>query len=207
MPRQSNGLICAALSDLIDALAIERLSLVVQGFLGYAGIQYALRHPERIDRLIILNTPFTTGAKLPWQMQQWGLPLIGEMLTQDPLLVDRTLETGSGFVIADEDLAVHRQPCLKTSAVGRALTAAIRQLDLPAAMAQLEAGLSTWEVPTLIIWGMADPWLSATAAEKLAGDRQNVELVKLESAKHYPQEHWPQEVGPRIVNFLYRQIS
>ena len=163
-----------ALSDLIDALELERLSLVVQGFLGFAGIQYALRHPQRVERLIILNTPLSTAAKLPWQMQQWGLPLVGEMLTQDPLLVDRTLEAGSGFVIADQDLAVHRQPFLKTSAVGRALTAVIRQLALPAAMAELESGLSTWEVPTLIIWGMADPWLSPAAAEKLAGDRQKI---------------------------------
>jgi haloalkane dehalogenase len=198
---------CAcALSDFLETLGIQRLSLVVQGFLGSAGIQYALRHPQRLERLIILNTPLSTEAKLPWQMQQWGLPLIGEMLTQDPLLVDRTLEKGSGFVIADGDLAVHRQPFLKTSAVGRALAATIRQLNLPGAMAELEAGFSTWEVPTLIIWGMADSWLSSEAAERLARDRQNVELVRLPAAKHYPQEHWSQEVSPKIVNFLYRQI-
>lgn len=196
-----------ALSDFLDALAIERLSLVVQGFLGSAGIQYALRHPQRIERLIVLNAPLSTAAKLPWQMRQWGLPLIGEMLTQDPLLVDRTLEKGSGFVIADGDLAAHRQPFLKTSAAGRALAATIRQLNLPEAMAELEAGFSTWEVPTLIIWGMADSWLSPEAAERLAGDRQNIEMVGLPAAKHYPQEHWAQEVRPRIVNFLYRQMS
>jgi haloalkane dehalogenase len=198
---------CAcALSDFLETLGIQRLSLVVQGFLGSAGIQYALRHPQRIERLIILNTPLSTAAKLPWQMQQWGLPLIGEMVTQDPLLVDRTLEKGSGFVIADGDLAVHRQPFLKTSAVGRALAGTIRRLNLPEAMAELEAGFSTWEVPTLIIWGMADSWLSSEAAERLARDRQNVELVRLSEAQHYPQEHWSQEISPRIVNFLYRQI-
>jgi haloalkane dehalogenase len=197
----------AVFSDFLDALGIERLSLVVQGFLGSAGIQYALRHPERVERLIVLNTPLSTAVKLPWKMQQWGLPLIGEMLTQDPLLVDRTLEAGSGFVIADRDLAAHRQPFLKTSAVGRALAATIRQLNLPGAMAELEAGFSTWEVPTLIIWGMADSWLSPEAAEQLARDRQNIELVRLPEAKHYPQEHWAQEVSPKIVNFLYRQIS
>ena len=38
-------------------------------------------------------------------MQQMGLPFVGDMMTQDPLLVDRTLEAGSKFVVSDEDLA------------------------------------------------------------------------------------------------------
>ena len=39
-------------------------------------------------------------------MQQWTIPFVGDMLTQDPLLVDRTLEGGSGFVISDGNLDV-----------------------------------------------------------------------------------------------------
>jgi len=36
----------------------------------------------------------------------------GEILTQDPL-VDRTLEGGSRYQIADKDLDVYRKPFLK----------------------------------------------------------------------------------------------
>jgi haloalkane dehalogenase len=195
-----------ALSAFIESLEIEKFSLVVQGFLSSVGLQYALRYRNKIERLVILNTPLFPTAKLPWKMQQWGLPLVGDMLTQDPLLVDRTLEGGSGFVISDRDLDIYRKPFLKSSAAGRALVATIKNLKLSETLAEIESGFSSWEKPTLIIWGMADPWLCAEDAQKLATSKPNVELAKLEEAKHYPQEHWSKEVSAEIANFLRRQV-
>ncbi|MEM8779588.1 MAG: alpha/beta fold hydrolase [Cyanobacteria bacterium P01_G01_bin.49] len=194
-----------ALGDFIKALEIERLSLVVQGFLASVGIQYAFNHPEQIDRLIILNTPLSPDVKLPWAMKQWSLPFMGDMVTQDPLLVDRTLEGGSGFVISDEDLGIYRQPFLKSSSVGRALLTTTKNLNLSQTMTEIATGLAKWEHPTLMIWGMADPWLSSEVPEKLAANSNNIELIKLEEAKHYPQEHWPKEVSEAMATFLRRQ--
>lgn len=194
-----------ALENFIDALEIEKLSLVVQGFLASVGIEYAFTHPDKIDRLIILNTPLSPDVKLPWIMKQWGIPFMGDMVTQDPLIVDRTLEKGSGFVISDENLAIYRQPFLKTSSVGRSLLATTKNLKLASSMTTIQQGFTTWEHPTLIVWGMADPWLSSEVPETLAAAHGNVELVKLDEAKHYPQEHWGQEVSSSIVNFLRRQ--
>jgi len=72
-----------ALAEFILALEIERFSLVVQGFLGSVGLQYALRYSDQIESLAILNTPISTAAaKLPWKMQQCGLPLAGEILAR-----------------------------------------------------------------------------------------------------------------------------
>ncbi|NES81836.1 MAG: alpha/beta fold hydrolase [Moorea sp. SIO2B7] len=194
-----------ALADLRAALELEKFSLVVQGFLGSVGLQYALRYPEQIERLVILNTPLSTAAKLPWKMKQWGLPLIGDVLTQDPLLVDRTLEGGSGFVIGDKNLDVYRKPFLTSSDVGRSLVATIQNLKLSESMAELESGFPNWSKPTLIIWGYADPWLASSDAEKLASSYKNIELVKLKEAKHYPQEHWVKEISEAILNFLRPQ--
>lgn len=194
---------CQALDDFLNALELQKISLVVQGFLGSVGIQYAMRNPDKIDRLIILNTPLSGEAKLPWKMKQWGLPFVGDMATQDPLLVDRTLENGSGFVISDSDLAMFRQPYLKSSAVGRSLVATIKNLQLSQAMEEIETGLNEFEKPILLVWGMADPWLSSSPVEKLAA-RSNVELIPFPDAKHYPQEHWFKEMNPSIVNFLGR---
>lgn len=196
-----------AFTNFLKSLEIENFSLILQGFLGSVGLQYALRNRDAIDRLVILNTPLSATAKLPWQMQQWKLPLIGDMLAQDPILVDRTLEGGSGFVIQEEDLNIYRKPFLTTSAAGRALIATTKNLKLSETIKEIESGLSQWENPTLILWGMADPWLSCDAAEKLASARANIELVKLEEAKHYPQEHWSKEIGMDIVNFLRRQVG
>lgn len=194
-----------ALEKLIAALELEKVSLVVQGFLGSVGIQYALRNPEQIDRLIILNTPLADNVKLPWQMRQWAIPFVGDMLTQDPLLVDRSLEGVSGFIISDRDLAIYRKPFVKASSAGRSLIAIVKNLQIQASMREINSGLQQWQKPTLIIWGMADPWLSADDAENLAQTNSLMELLKLEEAKHYPQEHWSKEIAPIIVNFLGRK--
>ncbi len=195
-----------ALAEFIDTLELDKVSLVVQGFLASVALQYAFTHSDRIERLIILNTPLSPDVKLPWVMQQWSIPFAGDMLTQDPLLVDRTLEKGSGFVITDEDLGIFRQPYLKSSAVGRALLTTTKNLKLSQTLKEIETGFSSWKHPTLIIWGMADPWLSSETAEKLAKNASNIELVTLEEAKHYPQEHWPKEVSEAMINFLRREL-
>ncbi|MEB3120301.1 MAG: alpha/beta fold hydrolase [Snowella sp.] len=195
-----------ALTDLIKALNLERLSIVVQGYLASVGIQYALQNSDRIEKLVILNTPLTPTAKLPWPMTQWTLPFVGDMVTQDPLLIDRTLEGGSGFVVSDEKLDVYRRPYLKTSAVGRALMMTTKNLKLAKTMPEIESGLKSWSKPTLVIWGMLDPWLAAEPVEQLVKTNSQLELIKLPEAKHYPQEHWPDEIAEVLIPFLRRQV-
>lgn len=194
-----------ALAAFVQALEIERFSLVVQGFLGPVGLRYALKHPEQIERLAILNTPLSSAAKLPWKIQQLGLPLAGEMMTQDPLLVDRTLEGGGPYQIADEDLDVYRRPFLKSSAAGRSLLATVRKLGLKESMSEIESGFQQWTQPTLVIWGMADPWLSLSQAEAFTKALPDAELVQLEEVGHYPQEDWHEKVNQALLPFLRRR--
>ena len=194
-----------ALGNFLKTLEIERFYLVVQGFLGSVGLQYALRHPEQIERLAILNTPLSSAAKLPWKMQQWGIPLVGDMLTQDPLLVDRTLEAGCRYQIEDKYLDVYRRPFLKSSDVGRSLLATAKNMQMKQSMAEIESGFANWEQPTLIFWGMKDPWLPFTQAQQFANALKDSELVKLEEGGHYPQEHWSGKLSEVLLPFLRRQ--
>ncbi|WP_066425790.1 alpha/beta fold hydrolase [Anabaena sp. 4-3] len=191
-----------ALESFINALELERFSLVVQGFLGSVGLQYALKNPQKIVNIAILNTPIYTTAKLPWKIQQMGLPLAGEMMTQDPLLVDRTLEGGSRYRIEDKDLDVYRKPFLKTSAAGRALLATIRNLQLPSAMTEITSGFQQWQQPILIQWGMIDPWLPIDVAENFAKSVPNAEVIKLNNVGHYPQEHYHEAILQDLLPFV-----
>jgi pimeloyl-ACP methyl ester carboxylesterase len=178
----------------------------VQGFLGTVGIQYALRNPDRIDKLVILNAPLTTGVKLPWQLQQLGLPVAGEMLTQDPLSVERTLEAGCKHVIEDKFLEAYRKPYLKSSAPGRSLLATIRNIRLKEVMTEIVTGLPTLDLPIQIIWGVEDPWLDLAQAQACAKSLKRGELVTLPTAAHYPQEHWYAEIKAPVIQFLRRPI-
>lgn len=194
-----------ALADFLKALKIERFHLVVQGFLGSLGLQYALRYPEQIERLVILNTPLSSAAKLPWKMQQWGIPLVGDMLTQDPLLVDRTLEAGCRYPIEDKYLDIYRKPFLKSSDVGRSLLFTIKNMQMKQSMAEIEQGFVNWQQPTLIFWGMKDPWLPSNHAQEFVKVLKNGELVEFEQAGHYPQEHWAGKFSEALLPFLRRQ--
>lgn len=195
-----------ALTDLIAALELDKFYLVVQGFLGSVGIQYALRNPDKITKLVILNTPLTNDAKLPWKMKQWSIPIVGDMLTQDPLQIDKTLEGGSGFVIKDGELAIHRKPFLETSAVGRSLMAIIKGMQLSQSTTEITQGLKEATIPILILWGEADPWLDTSEVETLAKTNSAIDFTKLPEAKHYPQEHWSQEITEEINDFFRRQV-
>jgi pimeloyl-ACP methyl ester carboxylesterase len=194
-----------ALSEFLTALEIDRCSLVVQGFLGSVGLQYALRHPDRIERLAVLNAPITPEARLPWKIKQMGIPLVGDMLTQDPLLVDRTLEGGGGYRVEDADLDVYRRPFLKSSDAGRALLAVIKNLQLPQSTVELQSGFANWDSPVLVAWGMRDPWLPFSLAQAFTEQIPGAELVQLAEVGHYPQEDWHEKVNDALLTFLRRQ--
>lgn len=198
-----------ALGQLVDALELESFHLVAQGFLGSVGIQYAVRNPERIDRLGILNAPITQNCQLPWRLKQMALPLVGEMMTQDPLLVDRTLEGGGGYQVADEDLDVYRRPFLKSSDAGRSLLATLRRLQLPKITAEIETGLQQWcqtDKPLLFAWGDRDPWLSLEMIQSFVQNLRGAELKVLEEVGHYPQEDWAEKVSDVLLTFLRQRI-
>jgi pimeloyl-ACP methyl ester carboxylesterase len=195
----------AALTTWIDSLGLEKFSLVVQGFLGSVGLLYAAQNPDKIERLVILNTPLTADAQLPMKIQMMGWPFVGDMMTQDPLLVDRTLEGGGPYQVDDADLDVYRRPFLKSSDAGRALLWTIKRLDLKTVMAQIDQGFTDWAVPTLIAWGINDPWLPVGLAETFAKALKNVELTQLEKVGHYAQEDWAEKVSEAVVPFLRKQ--
>jgi pimeloyl-ACP methyl ester carboxylesterase len=168
------------------------------------GLQYALRYPEQIERLMILNAPIAPEATLPWKIKQFGLPMLGEILTQDPLLVDRTLEGGGGYAVRDTDLDIYRRPFLKSSEAGRSLQAVVKNMQLPQVTAEL-AAFSQWQQPTLIAWGTRDPWLPISLAQSFCDRLPDGELVQLEETGHYPQEDWHEKVSENLLPFLRRQ--
>ncbi|MEL6492226.1 MAG: alpha/beta fold hydrolase [Cyanobacteria bacterium J06621_3] len=193
-----------AFDSFLSTLEIETFSLVVQGFLGSVGLLYAAKHPEKIERLIILNTPLTAEAKVPFKIAQLGWPLLGDVITQDPILVDRTLEGGGPYEVGDKDLEVYRKPFLKSSDAGRSLLATVKQLNLPQTMGEIDTGFQNWSRPTLVVWGTADKWLPVSLAENFVKTLSDVEMIKLAETGHYAQEDWSEKVSDAVVPFLRR---
>ena len=197
----------AALDELIAALGLERFAVVAQGFLGSVGIQYALRHPGRIAGLVAVNAPLTAAAKLPWTLRQLGLPLVGDMLVQNPLSVDQALE-GGGYPLDLGDLAVYRRPYSAGGDAGRALMQAVRRLDLTATTAEFASGFAPWRsgagapFPVAVLWGENDRYLPRSIATEFAAAHPQVRLVTLPGAGHFPQEQAPEELARRLLDLL-----
>ncbi|MGA1410452.1 MAG: alpha/beta fold hydrolase [Prochlorotrichaceae cyanobacterium] len=194
------------LGNFFEALGLEKVHLVAQGFLGSVGIQYALRNPDRIDRLAIVNAPINRNCRLPWKLKQMALPLVGDMATQDPLLVDRTLEGAGGYRVEDEDLDIYRRPFLKSSDAGRSLVATLRRLKVPQVTAEIEDGLKSWAKPLLLLWGDRDPWLPWEEIQAFAKTLPGAEFSALEEVGHYAQEDWHEKVSEALILFLKRKV-
>lgn len=194
-----------AFANYIEALDLKRFSLVVQGFLGVTGLLYAAQNPDKIEKLIILNSPLPPAADIPFKIKMMGWPMVGDVMTQDPLLVDRTLEGGGPYQVSDEDLDVYRRPFLKSSDVGRSLMWTIRAMKMASITEQIAQGFANWSRPTLVAWGISDPWLSADSAKAFAQGLDNGEYVELEEVGHYAQEDWAEKVSEAVVPFLRKQ--
>jgi pimeloyl-ACP methyl ester carboxylesterase len=69
-------------------------------------------------------------------------------------------------------------------------------------LTEIESELRKLKIPTLIIRGEADVYLSASIAEKLHAEIPNSLLVKIETGGHFIQEDEPEELSNTILKFI-----
>ncbi len=67
------------LASLIDALGLEQVTLVVHDWGGPIGLGWAVRHPERVQRLVILNTAAFLSPRLPLRIRICRVPGLGAL--------------------------------------------------------------------------------------------------------------------------------
>jgi pimeloyl-ACP methyl ester carboxylesterase len=72
-------------------------------------------------------------------------------------------------------------------------------------LTEIEDGIKQLKIPTLIIRGEADVYLSDTISNKLHEDIQNSELVKIETGGHFIQEDEAERISETIKDFIENQ--
>lgn len=73
------------LESLMERLEVDGVTLVVHDWGGAIGLGWAVRHPERVRRLVILNTAafhLLPGKRLPWQLWLVRNTLLGTVLVR-----------------------------------------------------------------------------------------------------------------------------
>lgn len=205
----------ADLDRLVEHLDLaEPLTLVVHDWGGMIGLAWAVEHPDRVARMVLLNTaafPLPAGKRLPAALRLARAPVIGQLLVRGL----------NAFAVGATVLGVRRRRM--PPAVRRGYLAPYRSWrrrvgiqafldDIPVRTSDRSHDLVavTGErlgrlaaVPTLICWGVRDPVFDLDYLTQWERRLPAAEVHRLD-AGHYVLEDAPDVVVPLIEAFLAR---
>lgn len=181
------------LGEAIDALEIERCHLVVHDIGGPIGCEWAIRNPDRVDSLTVLNTmldPATFTRPLP--MRPFAVRGLGEVwLRATPRPLFAALLRAQGIAdrraITTAEIYAHHALLTRLDR-GRAFLRIMRGFELTEEKRRLLwEGLAERPFPAKIVWGERDPALGIEQL-RIAQRVLGVAEPELLPAKHFPQE-------------------
>jgi pimeloyl-ACP methyl ester carboxylesterase/DNA-binding CsgD family transcriptional regulator len=165
----------ATLETLLAHLELERVSLVGGSSGGPTSVVYAVRHPERVDRVVLYGSfahgaavarPAVKQATLDLVRSHWGLG--------SRLLADVFVPSGDR---GERDAFASFQRRSATAEAAADLLELIFSMDVREEAAELRT-------PTLVVHRRGDRAIPFTAGEQLAALAPNAELVALEGDTH-----------------------
>lgn len=195
-----------ALDAHLTALAPEPFTLVVHDWGGVLGLPWALEHPARVERLVILDTGlYTPGGFVSDTWQAFR-----DFVERSPELpIAALVDGGTHRTLSDEEQAAYAAPFpdAASQAGARALPLLVPRADDDPGAARLSWArdeLSRWHAPTLVLWGGADAVLPVSIGERFARSIPHCGDVEvLGDAGHFLQE----DAGPAIGERLARWVS
>lgn len=183
------------INDLVEAVGIDvPLSLVVHDHGGPYGLAWAVKQPEKVNRIVIMNTLFQSDYRWHIWARIWRTPLLGElsMAAMNWPLYRWELRRGSRKLNDDHIRANYafRSPMMK-----QMVLRLYRATDPEVFVGWEDALLQlTARVPTLVLWGDYDPYIPAHFAERFGA----------QMVEHFPDSgHWlPKEAGQEVSERL-----
>lgn len=189
-----------AIASFLDAVGLHRAALVGHSWGGAWSLYFAEQHPERVERLVLLDSPGLDAEKAPIT-PLFQTPMIGELTTD---LMTRSLYAESirgtfthQELVTDELIDEFYEP-FSRPANRDGFLALWRNLDYR----RTDAGLHQVSAPTLVLWGGDDQWLPSSQATRLADRIPHAEAVILPGCGHTVHEDCPAAAIPRITTFL-----
>ena len=188
----------------VQELDLWDVTVVVQDWGGPIGFRVCVKHPERIARLVVLNTGI--GARAPsdeWLRFQEMMREVGNDIEAGRLIRGALVQPVTDEVIAAYD-APFPVPESRVAIVRfPELVATSSDHPCAAAMLEVREQLRSFEQPALVLFSDSDRIFTRRAAEVMAELLPNAELdPPVEGAGHFLQEDRGAEVGRRIADWL-----
>jgi len=194
------------------ALGIERFCLAGNSLGGFLGWYYAAHHPERVERLILLD-PLSYTQTAPMIMRfaasvptRWIAPhcaprpfiddsvrqVYGDRSRIAPGTAERyhelLLREGNRQAMIDYFLRAEEYFAVERTAPGT-YTAKLKEL----------------RCPTLLMWGEQDRWIWPSHVDSFRRDVPNLEVKLYPGVGHVPMEEIPDQSAADALEFLLRR--
>lgn len=198
------------LAGLVDRLGLRRVHLVVHDWGGAIGLGWAVRQPERVGRIVVLNTAAFRSRRIPARIALCRVPWLGALLVRG----------ANGFAWPATWMAVHRRRLAPEVARGylwpyrswadrAAVHGFVRDIPLSpahpswATLVAVEEGLARLaDHPMEIHWGGRDFCFNDSFLARWRELFPRAAVNRIADAGHYVLEDAREEIVPRIRAFL-----
>jgi pimeloyl-ACP methyl ester carboxylesterase len=193
-------------ADLINALGLERATIVGNDTGGAVSQMVATRHPEVVERLVLTNCDlFDKFPPFPFSLMPPIARLPGGMtMLQTPFRLGALARATYGLLakkkIPAELVASWLAPGMESEIrrdTRKLLASTHKRLTLEAA-----EKLKAFDRPALLTWGIDDPFFKLSDAERLQQTIPNSRLERIVDAKTFSPMDQPERIGELIAEFV-----
>jgi len=195
----------ASVERLAAELDLREATVVVHDWGGPIGLRLAVEHPDRVARLVILNTGIGAGRA---PSEEWLRFRAFVRRVGTDLVPGQLVRISSVTELTDDVVDAYNAPFPTPESKAGVLAFPEQvptELEHPnaAKMLDVRSALERWEKPALVLFSDSDPIFSAVAAEHLASRIPGAGPAEIVSgAGHFLQEEKGEEIAARIVRFL-----
>ena len=206
-------------ADIVEALTeklgLETYSIYLMDYGAPVGFRLAVRHPERVEGLIIQNgNAYDEGLREFWKplkaywkdkTQENGDALRG-LLTLQATQWQYTHGTRNAEAISPDNWNIDQRLLDREGNQEIQLAMFYDYGSNPGRYAKWQEYLRNNQPPTLIVWGENDPIFPAEGAHPYKRDLNHLEFHLLDTG-HFALEEDGDEIARRIRDFLARNIE
>jgi pimeloyl-ACP methyl ester carboxylesterase len=189
--------------EILDFLKIDKCHIIGSSLGGWVAWEYALAHPERIHKMVLIDSAgFLEADSIPAPFIMARMPLVDKVI--NIVLQRETVEVFLRQVYHNQDKVTERL-------IDRYYDLFTREGNQNAFVRLVNQRfkdntrkLRYLDVPTLILWGEQDRWLSVKCADRFLKLIPGSEGIIYESVGHVPMEEIPRQTAADVVDFLQR---